>query len=739
MTRSWSPRLLWHVMAGLVCLSASCLASLPIVDMDANPQDAVILGQIWTSRAWQGVGLHMTSGDLNGDGIDDLVTAFATQRVLVFFGRQPFPSHWDLEASPPDVVIRGHPLLPPDPSCFGGVGFERGNFRASPLAAGDVTGDGIDDLVVGAPCWPDFDHQQGVVVVLPGRPIWPSEIDLDVTDTRPALEGELVDGSLGHLVAVGDMNDDGQLDLIAAAQNAPGAPPLLLPGAGRLYVVFGPIAPDLRTRADQADRILYGPQAGTILTEAAAIGDLDRDQRQELLLGIPKQERSLGVVSILTASDLGESTDLASGEGVVNEIRGVDRYDFFGSALALGDLDCSGYMDLVVTAPKADSLGNARLNAGEAYIFLESAGVGFTEVPEPEPTVTIFGGPTIHTGHGIDDEIGTRLALWDGNGDGFQDIVIAAPQRDGPDEDREDAGEVYIVWNRPDLPAEIDLPLDEHFSLLILGSSKGQRFGYDLQVGDWNGDGSDDLAIGANDPHTFLPRNKKHMGAIYLFTRDLLESSASAHAGPDQTLVVDPGAASCEVETLLDAGASFDRAGNPLSFGWYESSTLMGMGEKTVLALPLGDHCIRLLAQGAGGWDQDSAHIRVVDRTPPIIVRAEASPSVLWPPNHKMWDVKVEIEALDLCAEPSELEIRLVSIESNEPVDGWGDGHTAPDIAGATLGAADFTVQLRAERSGLGEGRTYTLTYRVSDPSGNAVPVAVTVTVPHDLGTPRAK
>jgi hypothetical protein len=707
------------------------------VDIDTNPQDAIILGQIWTSRAWQGVGLHMTSGDLNGDGIDDLVTAFATQRVLVFFGRKPFPSHWDLEVSPPDLVIRGHPLLPPHPSCFGGVGFERGNFRASPIAAGDVTGDGIDDLVVGAPCWPDFDHQQGVVVILPGRTDWPSEIDLAVSDARPALEGEVIDGSLGHFVTVGDMNDDGQMDLIAAAQNAPGAPPLLHPEAGRLYVIFGPIAPGFRTRADQADRILFGPLPGTLLTEAAVMGDLDRDQRQELILGIPKQESSLGVVNILTASDLGESTDLASGEGVVNEIRGEDGYDFFGSALALGDLDCSGFLDLVVTAPKSDSLGNARLNAGEAYVFLESAGVGFTEVPNPEPTVTIFGGPTIHTGHGIDDEIGTRLALWDGNGDGFRDIVIAAPQRDGPAEDREDAGEVYIVWNRPDLPAEIDLPLDGEFYLLILGSSKGQRFGYDLQVGDWNGDGKDDLAIGASDPHTFLPRNEKHKGAIHLFTRALLESSASAHAGPDQTLAVDPGAASCEIKALVDAGASLDRAGNPLSFSWYESSTLIGVGEKAALALPLGDHCIRLLAQGAGGWDQDSALIKVVDQAPPTIVRAEAYPSVLWPPNHKMRDVQVEIEAVDLCSDPSELQIRLVSVDSNESVDGLGDGHTGSDIAGATLGEADFAIRLRAERSGLGECRTYTLTYHVSDPAGNVAPVAVTVTVPHDQGNPR--
>jgi hypothetical protein len=72
----------------------------------------------------------------------------------------------------------------------------------------------------------------------------------------------------------------------------------------------------------------------------------------------------------------------------------------------------------------------------------------------------------------------------------------------------------------------------------------------------------------------------------------------------------------------------------------------------------------------------------------------------------------------------------VVSVSSNEPVDGLGDGDTAPDwtITG------DLAVSLRAERAGGGDGRVYTITVECQDSSGNGVTAPVTVRVPHDIG-----
>jgi hypothetical protein len=72
----------------------------------------------------------------------------------------------------------------------------------------------------------------------------------------------------------------------------------------------------------------------------------------------------------------------------------------------------------------------------------------------------------------------------------------------------------------------------------------------------------------------------------------------------------------------------------------------------------------------------------------------------------------------------------ISGVESNEPVNGQGDGNTAPDweLTGA------LTLNLRAERAGNGNGRIYTVRVNCSDGSGNASTDTVEVAVPHDQG-----
>jgi len=122
-----------------------------------------------------------------------------------------------------------------------------------------------------------------------------------------------------------------------------------------------------------------------------------------------------------------------------------------------------------------------------------------------------------------------------------------------------------------------------------------------------------------------------------------------------------------------------------------------------------------------------STTIAVVDTTPPEVQSIRPSPHVLWPPNHRMVPVRVAVQATDACGE---VKSKIVSITSNEAVNGIGDGNTAPDwrITG------DLTVDLRAERSGPGTGRTYTIKLEIEDEAGNKITRETTVKVPHDLG-----
>jgi hypothetical protein len=115
------------------------------------------------------------------------------------------------------------------------------------------------------------------------------------------------------------------------------------------------------------------------------------------------------------------------------------------------------------------------------------------------------------------------------------------------------------------------------------------------------------------------------------------------------------------------------------------------------------------------------------DVTAPVVTAIGVSPNTLWPPNHKLVPVTVALAATDAC---SAVTSAIASVTSDEPVNGLGDGNTEPDwvVTGA------LTLLLRAERSGLGDGRVYTIGVTSTDASGNATTSYATVLVPHDQG-----
>lgn len=114
---------------------------------------------------------------------------------------------------------------------------------------------------------------------------------------------------------------------------------------------------------------------------------------------------------------------------------------------------------------------------------------------------------------------------------------------------------------------------------------------------------------------------------------------------------------------------------------------------------------------------------------PPITL--EMDPVELWPPNHKMREVTAVFGGLD--CEPTAT-FELVSVTSNEPDNGQGDGSTVDDIQGVDVGTADTEFLLRAERTGGGDGRVYTVTYELTDGEGVSSTMSATVIVPHDQG-----
>ena len=129
---------------------------------------------------------------------------------------------------------------------------------------------------------------------------------------------------------------------------------------------------------------------------------------------------------------------------------------------------------------------------------------------------------------------------------------------------------------------------------------------------------------------------------------------------------------------------------------------------------------------GAGGPIIDMGAFEFGDSMPPTINAISATPNTLIQANHQMVPVVINISASD-DSDPVVL-CRIISVSSNEPVEGLGDGDTAPDW---TI-TADLALNVRAERSGKGVGRTYTITVECADSSGNKSTKPVTVSVPRN-------
>ncbi len=143
-------------------------------------------------------------------------------------------------------------------------------------------------------------------------------------------------------------------------------------------------------------------------------------------------------------------------------------------------------------------------------------------------------------------------------------------------------------------------------------------------------------------------------------------------------------------------------------------------------AFPVGTTTVVVTGRRLDGTsDSCSFNVTVNDVEIPVITNLSRTPDSLWPPNHQMVMVTVNYTASDNCPVNC-----VLSVTSNEPIDGLGDGDTAPDWE--VLDA--HHLLLRAERGGKGDGRIYTITITCTDASGHQVVRSTTVTVPRNQG-----
>jgi hypothetical protein len=433
-------------------------------DLATAPGDHNTLG----ADAVDLLGASTAGGDFNGDGIDDLLLGTfgadatgnaksAAGEAYVIFGSTSLSGTTDVFSTAPGFTILG-----------ADAGDNLGYYGSS-VAAGDFNGDGIDDLLLGAPQAEAAGNAKsgaGEAYVVFGSTTISGTRDLAASAPNLTVLGADAGDNLGH-VAAGDFNGDGIDDLLLGAYqadaagdfNGDGIDDLLLGAwlaeatgstkvdAGEAYVIFGlPTLSGTRNLATSpANLTVVGADSGDNLSgESLAAGDFNGDTVDDLLLSAPNADvgakSNAGEAYVIFSSSIEglASVDLSSG-GASFTVFGPDSGDALGEHMASGNFNGDGADDLLLGAPFADAAGNAKVDAGEAYVIFGSPASGVTkDLAASAPDLTVLGADAF-------DNLGT-VAAGDFNGDRITDPLIGAPFADATGNAKGDAGEAYVIF-----------------------------------------------------------------------------------------------------------------------------------------------------------------------------------------------------------------------------------------------------------------------------------------------------
>ena len=481
------------------------------------------------------------AGDINADGFDDLLVGApvaasvqaGTGATYVIYGKSF--GFTDTLLSPGIDASDGEWL-------FGLNAADHMGFSVS--AAGDVNADGFHDFIIGAP-FADRNTGGGSLagtgqayLLFGGTDPPPLLTELDGANGF-LLQGLLEYDRAGWSVAsAGDVNGDGFDDFLVGT---PVDDLSVTAGTGKAYLVYGKgtaFEPTLNLwELTGSDGIqLFGLAPDDHLGSAVnAVGDLNGDGFDDFAVSAPYADP--GVVGAGSAYVIFGGANPAQGVNVLDgsngfRVDGFLPYERAGFSLnSAGDVNGDGFEDLLVGAPgdrdnpwdyddyaTPAGSGRAYVVFGKASGFDATVNLGLLDGSGDGFSITGIDGTVIENVDGVDYAGFSVSSAGDVDGDGFADLIVGAPYVDS--NSSPGVGESYLVFGRPEgFPTGLTLAtLTDDQGMQLIGDRFLDRSGYSVSgAGDINGDGFDDVLIGA--PSRF-PTSGTAGRSYVLFGRD---------------------------------------------------------------------------------------------------------------------------------------------------------------------------------------------------------------------------